>query len=83
MLPDLTLQPLLLLLLLLGAAAPAATGIARPYIMSNALRKGEQPQSLADMLPDWVGYGTLYGISIIPVLIVVATITVLFYNSLK
>lgn len=60
-----------------------ATGIAKPYIMSSELRKGEQPQTLADMLPDWVGYGTLYGISIIPVLIVVATVVILFYNSLK
>jgi hypothetical protein len=51
--------------------------------MSDKLRKGEQPQTLADMLPDWVGYSTLYGISVIPVLIVVATILVLFYNSLK
>lgn len=47
------------------------------------MRKGEEPQSLADLLPDWVGYGTLYGISIIPVLLVVATVLVLFYSSLK
>jgi hypothetical protein len=73
----------MLLLLYCCCCCTAATGIAKPYIMSSELRKGEQPQTLADMLPDWVGYGTLYGISVIPVLIVVATITVLFYNSLK
>lgn len=35
------------------------------------------------MLPDWVGYLTLYGISAIPVLLAVSAILVLFYNSLK
>jgi hypothetical protein len=40
-------------------------------------------QSLEDMLPDWVGYGALYGISAIPVFIVVATIGILFVSSLK
>ncbi|KAF8065950.1 Ycf3-interacting protein 1 [Scenedesmus sp. PABB004] len=60
-----------------------ATGIVRPYVMGGDLRKGEQPQGLADMLPDWVGFSTLYGISAIPVLIVTATVLILFYNSLK
>lgn len=69
-----------------GPSAPVAddaSSIVKPYIMSNELRKGEEPQSLTDMLPDWVGYGTLYGISIIPVLIVVAVVSVLFFSSLK
>lgn len=60
-----------------------ATGIVRPYIMGKEARKGDQPQDLADMLPDWVGFGTLYGISVIPVLLVVGTVLILFYNSLK
>lgn len=60
-----------------------ATGIVRPYIMGKEARKGDEPQTLTDMLPDWVGYGTLYGISVIPVLLVVGTVLILFYNSLK
>jgi hypothetical protein len=64
-------------------ARTPATGIVKPYIMGREARKGEQPQSLTDMLPDWVGYGTLYGISVIPVLLVVGTVLILFYNSLK
>lgn len=68
---------------LLLACLPAATGIVRPYVMGKEARRGDQPQGLADMLPDWVGFGTLYGISIIPVLLVVGTVLILFYNSLK
>jgi hypothetical protein len=44
---------------------------------------GEQPKSLSDRLPDWVGYGFLYFISIAPVLIAAGAITVLFLNSLR
>lgn len=47
------------------------------------MRKGEKPQGLADMLPSWVGYGALYGITLIPVLLVIGTVLILFYNSLK
>lgn len=43
----------------------------------------EQPRDLADRLPDWVGYGALYLVSIAPVLIAIAAITVLFLNSLR
>ncbi|KAL6764752.1 hypothetical protein V8C86DRAFT_1367203 [Haematococcus lacustris] len=60
-----------------------ADTVVKPYIMSDSLRKGDKPQGLADMLPDWVGYVTLYGISSIPVLLVVGTVLILFYNSLK
>jgi hypothetical protein len=51
--------------------------------MGKEARRGEEPQSLTDMLPDWVGYSTLYGISVIPVLLVIGTVLILFYNSLK
>jgi hypothetical protein len=51
--------------------------------MGKEQRKGDEPQGLTDMLPDWVGYGTLYGVSVIPVLLVVGTVLILFYNSLK
>ena len=43
----------------------------------------EQAKSLSDRLPDWVGYGFLYFISIAPVLIAAGAITVLFLNSLR
>lgn len=44
--------------------------------------KSEEPQSITDMLPDWVGYGALYGVSILPVLIVIGVTAILFLNSL-
>lgn len=43
----------------------------------------EKPQSMTDMLPDWVGYGALYLVSIAPVLIVIVVVSVLFANSLR
>lgn len=43
----------------------------------------EAPRDLADRLPDWVGYGALYLVSIAPVLIAIGAITVLFLNSLR
>ena len=43
----------------------------------------EQPRGVADQLPDWVGYGALYLVSIAPVLIAIGAITVLFLNSLR
>jgi hypothetical protein len=55
----------------------------KPYVMGDNLRKGEKPQNMTDMLPGWVGYGVLFGVSSIPVLLVVGTILILFYNSLK
>eukprot|EP00195_Chlamydomonas_chlamydogama_P008107 CAMPEP_0202901922 /NCGR_PEP_ID=MMETSP1392-20130828/15337_1 /ASSEMBLY_ACC=CAM_ASM_000868 /TAXON_ID=225041 /ORGANISM="Chlamydomonas chlamydogama, Strain SAG 11-48b" /LENGTH=268 /DNA_ID=CAMNT_0049588581 /DNA_START=39 /DNA_END=845 /DNA_ORIENTATION=+ len=66
-----------------AAALKDGDTIAKPYIMGNKAREGDKPQGLADMLPDWVGYGALYGISFIPVLLVVGTVLILFYNSLK
>lgn len=43
----------------------------------------ELPKSMMDQLPDWVGYGFLYFISVAPVLIAAGAITVLFLNSLR
>jgi hypothetical protein len=51
--------------------------------MGKEARAGDKPQGISDMLPDWVGYLTLYGISAIPVLIVVVTVAILFFSSLK
>jgi hypothetical protein len=62
---------------------PRADSIVKPYIMGKEARGGDKPQTLADMLPDWVGYGALYGVSAIPVMLAVSAILVLFYNSLK
>ncbi len=54
---------------------------ARPKMMSRD--KNEEPQSILDTLPDWVGYGLLYFVSVIPVLIASSVIAILFFNSLK
>jgi hypothetical protein len=51
--------------------------------MGQGARGNDKPQTVMDMLPDWVGYGALYGISSIPALLAVSAILVLFYNSLK
>lgn len=61
----------------------AGDTVVKPYVMGDNLREGEKPQNLTDMLPGWVGYGVLYGVSAIPVLLVIGTILILFYNSLK
>lgn len=45
--------------------------------------KNEKPQELLDMLPDWMGYGVLYLISAVPVLIAGTVIAILFFNSLR
>ncbi|KAG2492380.1 hypothetical protein HYH03_009328 [Edaphochlamys debaryana] len=79
-----------------AAAAPAAKPsasdyaslmggdtVVRPYVMGDDLRKGEKPQGLADMLPAWMGFGVLYGVSAIPPLLVIGTVLILFFNSLK
>ena len=54
---------------------------ARPKMMGRD--KSETPQGLTDMLPDWVGYGFLYFVSVIPVLIAGTVIAILFFNSLR
>ncbi|GAB4822561.1 hypothetical protein N2152v2_009607 [Parachlorella kessleri] len=43
----------------------------------------EKPQSPVDLLPDWVGYGALYAVSALPVVIAGTVILVLFLNSLR
>ncbi|KAI8107010.1 hypothetical protein M9434_001657 [Picochlorum sp. BPE23] len=43
----------------------------------------EQPSGLTDLLPDWVGYGALYLVSIAPVLIALSVVAILFFNSLR
>ncbi len=54
---------------------------ARPKMMGRD--KNEAPQSFTDTLPDWVGYGFLYFVSVIPVLIAGSVIAILFFNSLR
>ena len=56
-------------------------GQARPRLLGRD--PTEEPQSLADRLPEWMGYGALYAISAIPVLIAGSVIAILFFNSLK
>uniref|UniRef100_A0A7R9VB06 Uncharacterized protein n=1 Tax=Chlamydomonas euryale TaxID=1486919 RepID=A0A7R9VB06_9CHLO len=79
-----------------GAAAPAKTlpseyaselgnadTVVRPYIMGQDARLGDKPKKLMDMMPSWVGYSALYGISIIPAMFVVGCVVILFINSLN
>ena len=67
---------------------PAVEDAAAAWRQMPALRPpvgrdpSEAPGSLADQLPEWVGYGFLYLVSAAPVLIVIGVITVLFLNSL-
>lgn len=68
---------------------PAADEAASPWRREAIVRPpmgrdpDEKPQSLVDLLPDWVGYGALYLVSIAPVLIALGVIGVLFANSLR
>eukprot|EP00798_Chlamydomonas_sp_ICE-L_P004452 gene4453-14605_t len=48
--------------------------IVMPYTMGQDARRGDKPQSIMDMLPDWVGFGALYGISALPALFVIGTV---------
>jgi hypothetical protein len=52
----------------------------RPPVGRDA---NEKPQSLVDMLPEWVGYSFLYLVSIVPVLIAGSVVAILFFSSLK
>jgi hypothetical protein len=61
----------------------AGTSVAKPYIMGKAARRDDQPENLTDMLPSWVGYTGLYGISAIPVIIGVSVLGVLVANLLR
>ncbi|KAK9816634.1 hypothetical protein WJX72_003086 [[Myrmecia] bisecta] len=45
--------------------------------------ESEKAQGITDMLPDWMGYGVLYLISAVPVLIGVSVVAILFFNSLR
>lgn len=57
--------------------------IVTPYIMGEAIRLGEKPQDLSDMMPGWFGIGTLYGISAIPLFLAGGCILILFFSSLR
>jgi hypothetical protein len=63
-----------------AAAAWRQQGDVRPPMGRDP---AEQPRDMADKLPDWVGYGFLYFISVAPVLIAIGAIVVLFLNSLR
>lgn len=56
-------------------------GQARPKPLGRD--PGETPKSLADNLPEWAGYGMLYLISSLPVIIAGSVVAVLFFNSLR
>lgn len=56
------------------------SNLARPPIGRD---KEDVPQSFTDLLPDWMGYGFLYFVTIIPIIIVVITVSIVFVSSLK
>lgn len=66
-----------------GSGPEGRDTIVKPYIMGEAARLGDKPKALSDYLPDWVGYGVLYGVSTIPVLIAGTAVAVLFFQSLS
>ena len=91
---DATLQPTLPVIVLRLTVLLAALSGIPPKSESAGWRgdqprppvgrdKSEKPQGIADLLPDWVGYGFLYGLSGLPVIIGVLVVAVLFFNSLK
>lgn len=65
------------------SAIGGGDSVAQPYIMGKEARGEEKPQSAWDMLPSWVGYGALYGVSAIPVLLAGGALAILFWNALK
>ena len=70
-----------------GVAPPAPDGASAlqgrrpPKLLGRD--KNEKPTSVADLLPDWVGYSFLYALSVTPVIIFGSVIAILFFNSLK
>ena len=68
-----------------AAEDPAAAAARRAA--AERLPMGRDPRDvrkgLVDSLPDWVGYGALYAVSVAPVLIAIAAISILFFNSLR
>ena len=61
-------------------AAGWNSNLARPPIGRD---KEDVAQSFTDYLPDWMGYGFLYFVTIIPIIIVVVTVSIVFVSSLK
>jgi hypothetical protein len=57
-------------------------GILRPRKLLGR-DKNEAPQGIADLLPEWMGYGALYAVSAAPIVIGVGVVVILFVNSLK
>ena len=62
----------------------------KPYVFGQKARtmgvgspSGDKPKSLMDQLPDWVGYGMLYGVSVIPLAMAAGVVIIVFWNSLK
>lgn len=80
-----------------AAAPPGEEGMARPAARpqigrgdpdaGSALPSGEGgprelvEEGLAKFLPDWAGYGVLYVLSVVPVVITLAAVAILWQNS--
>ncbi len=58
-------------------------GLAKPAANPQVGREGEEKDEggLASLLPDWMGYGVLYSLSIVPIIITVGAIAVLWVSA--
>jgi len=63
-----------------GAGLEGKRRRVRPHTQPSPPKR---TQTLADRLPDWMGYGFLYLVSSIPVIIAGSVIAILFFNSLR
>ena len=68
---------------------PAADDASKPWRQLGEIRPpigrdpNEKPQGIADLLPEWVGYGALYLVSVAPALIALTMVGILFANALR
>eukprot|EP00475_Leptophrys_vorax_P001717 TRINITY_DN10952_c0_g1_i1.p1 TRINITY_DN10952_c0_g1~~TRINITY_DN10952_c0_g1_i1.p1 ORF type:complete len:312 (+),score=20.60 TRINITY_DN10952_c0_g1_i1:74-937(+) len=66
-----------------GASGASAWDDAVDKAAKAAKEEAEQEKDLGNKLPPFVGYIFLYGLSVVPVLIVIAVVIILFLNSLQ
>lgn len=66
-----------------AAAAGSSWDDVVEQVAAAAKEEKEQEKDLGNKLPKWVGYGVLYGFSIIPIIIGVIVVVILFLNSLQ
>jgi hypothetical protein len=71
------------------ATTPLSDEAAQPWRNQPLVRPpigrdpSDKPQQFTDMLPEWVGYGALYLVSVSPAIIAGSVVLILFLNSVK